>query len=321
MSKIPVGKTVAFAYGFTFGDFPAVLGIVWLPLGLILALSYFLTIHGAGNARAMLQAGDYGAAGEAARSLALLSVASLVLQSMATVGVTSQALGLRHGTPVVYFSLGAAVWRLVGASILVFLLFIVFEIVLAIGIAIFALIAALVVGGIASVANGHAGISPPATVLLVVICLFAFFGGLIYIAARLMYLIAPVVVAEEKIDLVRGWSLTQGNFWRIVAIVLAIALPLSIVGVIAAILLYGGDMFPPVGEIVQHVGDQKLVQQTMDAWSQHLQARTLDIWPIAYGLQFVLSVLTTGLTAGAAAFAYRALVPPKPVADQTALQG
>jgi len=311
MTKIPVGKTIAFAYGFAFGDFLTVLGIVWLPLGLALVLSYFAMTQGWNNVGGMMQAGDFGAAQGAMRSLVLFGAAVLILQSVATVGVTTQALGLRNGSPIVYFSLGAPVWRLVGAYILVFLLFIVFEIVFAIGAVLLGLLAGVVIAAVASASGTHSGLSTATIVLLAVIGVAAFVGALLYIGARLVYLIAPVVVAEHKIDLTRGWTLTKGNFWRIVAIVLAIFIPLGIVSGTASILLYGSDMFPPMQAIMQHASDQKMVQQLTDTWSRNLQTRMGDIWLIAYPVQFAISVLTTALSAGAAAFAYRALVPPK----------
>ncbi len=40
-------------------------------------------------------------------------------------------------------------------------------------------------------------------------------AGVIYFAVRLMALLFPVVVTEEKSIIVRAWTLTAGNFWRL----------------------------------------------------------------------------------------------------------
>ncbi|HEX4272224.1 MAG TPA: hypothetical protein VHZ32_12585 [Rhizomicrobium sp.] len=42
MIKIPVGKTIAHAYGFAFRDFFRILGVMWLPMAIMWIPGIFL---------------------------------------------------------------------------------------------------------------------------------------------------------------------------------------------------------------------------------------------------------------------------------------
>jgi hypothetical protein len=42
MNRIPVGQTISRSYAFAFGDYPALLGVVWLPLTVIGIADYFV---------------------------------------------------------------------------------------------------------------------------------------------------------------------------------------------------------------------------------------------------------------------------------------
>jgi hypothetical protein len=140
------------------------------------------------------------------------------------------------------------------------------------------------------------------------------YGALIYIAVRLFYLIAPVVVAENKIDLIRAWTLTRGNFWRIFGIWLAIGIPFGLLAIVVYGLALGWEFLFPFSifsVMAQHNPDamRSFMQHEFHDWSRNMatawQAHLLIIAPVS----LLLSTLWYGLSNGAAAFAYRALVP------------
>lgn len=43
MNKISVGATIAHAYSFAFGKFPALLGIVWLPWVILITIGMLMS--------------------------------------------------------------------------------------------------------------------------------------------------------------------------------------------------------------------------------------------------------------------------------------
>jgi hypothetical protein len=130
---------------------------------------------------------------------------------------------------------------------------------------------------------------------------FAVAGALamLYALVRLSFLVAPVTVAEEQINLFRGWNLTRGNFWRILGVMLAIGLPIFVVYVVGVSALMGTELAAPVPAAIANNG-QKLAQHLMQIVDRHL--------PELMGLELILAPFTLGLNLGAAAFAYRALV-------------
>jgi hypothetical protein len=126
MNKIPVGQTIGRAYRFAFGNFPTVLGVVWLPIALTIAAGYFL-FH---DLQVLpIVPDDYpGAQIPHMRELLNLWVSvqgpirwfELVLWAaviMIEVGLTRAALGIGR-TPFVFFTLGAPFWRMLGANLI-----------------------------------------------------------------------------------------------------------------------------------------------------------------------------------------------------------
>jgi hypothetical protein len=123
---------------------------------------------------------------------------------------------------------------------------------------------------------------------------------LLFVVLRFGFLLAPVVVAEETMSIGRGWTLTEGNFWRIAAVVLAVALPFLIVQFAVLFAVGGSDIFAPLPAGADFA---TALQQRMQAFDQHM--------PVWLGLIVFLAPFSLGLNLGAQAFAYRALVPPR----------
>ena len=63
-------------------------------------------------------------------------------------------------------------------------------------------------------------------------------GALIYVQARLVYLLVPVTVVEKRFGLWRSWELSKGNFWRIVVVAVGTVAPLVILELFLFLILY-----------------------------------------------------------------------------------
>lgn len=308
MNKIPVFGTIAHAYGFAIGNFLRILGIVWAPLVVSIAVGLMVTPGFLGN---HVPINDIEAIQRQSLRLApFVFVFSLFIRAMIGVGVTELALGKRTGTAFVYFSLAAPVWRLIGA----WLLFVLVMILIYIGLII--LIVIIAVGG--GLAVKAAAFSPGAHAiaagLLALFCLLLFLGALIYTMARLTFLIPPVVVEENKVDLARGWILTRGSFWRICCIGLAIFIPLILIQGVIVVSVYGLDYFHQFAEIMRAGFLKQLsedaMRHQMDLWGAGVRARGLQVWPFMAAIGLVFETFAYGLLYGASAFAYREVNPP-----------
>jgi hypothetical protein len=307
MNKIPVFATVAHAYGFATSQFLRILGIVWAPLVVATAVSLMLTPGFTGN---HIPIDDVDAIRRNSAHFApFVFIFSLFIRAMIGVGVTELALGKRSGTTVVYFSLGAPVWRLIGA----WLLFVLAMILIYIGLIVFTVIVGVVGGiGVKALALSK-GADAIATGLLVLFCIVLFAGALVYVMARLTFLIPPVVVNENKIDLARGWELTRGSFWRIFCIGLCIFVPLILAQTALTVSLYGPAIFERFFDLLHQGVTRQITQEALEGrmaeWGVAIRARALEVWPYAAAVGLVIETFACGLLYGASAFAYREVTP------------
>jgi hypothetical protein len=284
MNKIPLGRTIGFAYRFTFDHLGTIIGLAWVPLVLI-AILQFLPYAFGGNPHLapdnMTEAGQR--ALENLGSLLLI----FLLYSIAAVPVTRQALGLREGPAIVHFALGPPEFRLFGAILLLMLVII----CMTVGIGIGGMVLAAVVGAAAG--------KPSVVVLLASLIIIAMFCALVFIASRLGFLLVPVTVAEQKISLGRGWTLTHRNFWRLFAVILATTIPIVVINFAIIVGIIGPHQFfapLPWGD-----------PQAMDAALRARFASLDQHMPLYLGLSLIIAPFTLGLNLGASAAAYRAL--------------
>jgi len=306
MNKIPVFGTIAHAYNFAITQFVRIFGITWAPLAVSIALGLMLTPGFAGNHMPIDDKEEI--ARQTLRLLPFTFLITLVIRAMIAVGVTELALGLRKGATFVYFSVGLPVWRLFGAWILFFLLMIVIYIALIILVIVVAIVGAIAIKS-AALSQGATGV---AAVALGVSCGLLFLGALVYVMARLTFLIPPVVVAEKKIDLARGWQLTAGNFWRILAIGIVLFIPLIAFGCAIFVAVYGMDLIHTMTDVfvlAAQGAKQAVIQQRVDTLSEAMRAKSLVIWPYMAAANLLLETFAFGLLYGASAFAYRAVTP------------
>ena len=109
---------------------------------------------------------------------------------------------------------------------------------------------------------------------------------------RFFALLPATVVAENAPVLRRAWSLSAGNFWRLLVVLLAIFGPIFILFNILDVVLMGR------GAALS--GDES--EQMRQAIS-----RAREVLPLISGLGFLISPLIVGLFAGASVSAWRSL--------------
>lgn len=275
MNKLPVGRTVSDSYRFTLSNLGAIIGLIWFPM-VVSTLLNFLPIL----------AGDYGdtsstIAGTSAIENLAVQLLTLLLSSVMYVAVARQALGLRSGQAVFYFALGQPEFRVYGALLLIYF---------GIALVALALVTGQSLGGAEAALAGWLAI--PAVIFVV------------YLVVRLGYLLVPAIVAESRIDFPRVWSLTRGNFWRILLVLAAIALPLWFFEVSLALFFIGRDVqaaLPPANttnpQVIElHVG------MLEDVLRRHM--------PELMAISLILAPFNLGLFLSAAASAYRELAGP-----------
>jgi hypothetical protein len=301
MSRIPVGATIAHAYRFAFADFLKVASIVWLPwlflsVGGVLLHAQLLIFSNAMAAR------DLSGTGSVVAVIGAFYVLTMFLLFMQIAGITEQALGLRRGSPYFYFSIQKPVWRLIGAFLLMALIFVAAYLLL--------LTAGFLLGIATAVLAKIINMSAAAAGILALVAGFfmvAVFCAYFYCFVRASFLLNPVVIAEQRISLKRSWALGEGNFWRMLVILLAVTVPIL---VLMAILMLGFlfQSLPPTLPVHATAEEIAANRAIIAAWNTAMMDRIAHYWYIVYPIYGVSAVLFYGLSCGAQCFAYRALV-------------
>jgi hypothetical protein len=302
MSKIPVFGTVGRAYGFTFGNLATIIGLIWLPMAILVALQYYVAMRYLNGYLSAFAQGNLYELNSATGVRYLSIVAALILQAILITPVMQQALGLRSGGAFVSFAVGPTALRVFGAMAALALVLIAIEYI-----AVFSMVLVFALAAVAAKAmisfHGTTSLLAEAGAIFGLLLIFA--GAMIYLSLRLSFLVVAIAVAERKIDLIRAWKLTDWNFWRIFAVTVATALPLAIVYVV---LVWAALGFP-----LLHAPSAAMLAAWNGAPSRSLtwiiQALVGRI-PYIFGVAFLLAPFSVGLSTGAAAAAYRAVVSP-----------
>lgn len=303
MKKIPLESTIGGSYEFLFKRFLAVLGTVWFPTLVLVALcggiAYLVIPPGWWHGQFPVLTGRYpdpAAVWAVMRPFVAayfpLILVFLVMSAMTTVGLMRVALGQRK-SHFIFFSLGGDVWRLVGSWLLAFIILMVMYVVFIVAAVIIA-----AVGG-ALVPKNAAGWAIAGAVILA-IAAFCFW---IYAAVRLTFFLPAVVAAEHHIDLARSWELAGGNFWRIVVVCLAVFLPVAI-----------------VAGVIQNIVGVSFISGDFLKFAEHpnpdvtaLFHAMLPLLPVVIGVQVLQHIALQGLAAGAVAKSYLAVTAPDEV--------
>jgi hypothetical protein len=268
MRPLPVIATIRDAYQFTFTHLGAIMGLIWLPMVIVTVASFFVEQRLTAEMIGAQATNDYAALGPALLGSVLFLLAAILLNAMMYVSVTQLALGQRQGGVMVHFSLGAPEWRMFRALL---------GLVLFLAVPIFVIELTVMAPGLTS----------PMQQALATIIAAVVLWGLLFIAVRFAFLLAPVVVVEDKPALARSWLLSAGNFWRMFAVMLGAAGPAVLVTLLVQAVL-GNFTGPHEG------GFLELLQQPGDL-------------PLDAGLKFLVAPFVLGLGVSASAFSYRAL--------------
>lgn len=286
MRKIPVWKTIAGGYSFTFGQLGTIIGLIWLPMVILAVAGYFVWVQYYATLPGAMEQGDPVTAGRSSLIVIAWSVASLLLWSMMYTAVTRQALGLRQGPALFNFQFGRTEIRVFGAIMALVAI-----------LALFLMIYLFIANSLAGVAQSRANPAAGAAVGLLAVL---FIPALFFVMVRLSFFLIPATVAEGGIGLARSWQLTSGNFWRIVLIAIATFGPILIVTLIAEVAILGPDFFVPHNVAPGDTDAQlrEMIAQ-MRAASPHM--------PLLYGFSFLIAPIVAGLALAPPAIAYLAL--------------
>src|SRR5580698_9496346 len=271
MNKLPVARTVLDAYGFTFAQLGTIIGLIWFPTVVSTLLNFLPQLASYGGASAAAMGTDQ-------IEILAIMLLKLLLSAIVYVAVARQALGLRQGPAVFHFALGQPEFRVYGALLIIYFL---------IAVAVLAQLEAQSAGGPASTLATF--IALPGAVFL------------IYLAVRFGFILVPAIVAENRLDFARIWTMTRGNFWRIFAVVVAIVVPLWAVECAGTVALMGKDIaaaLPPPQTTDPQIIQQHLVKLE-DVITRHMP-QLMFIW-------LIMAPFSLGLTLAASASAYRAL--------------
>jgi len=300
LKKIPLEETLGGAYRFLFTNVVSIIGTAWLPFVLLFVLCggliYAAVPHEWLN-------GNFPQIKTFEQAIALVMpilalypvilLLTLLMTAMVFTGLMEHALEQKTTPTFVYFSLGAPVWRMLGAFVLYYLVMVLLIAVLAL----LLLLAYLIVypqlpqgGGIA---------------LLIVLGIVEF-CFCVYAAVRLFFFLPAVVVAEDHIGLGRAWSLGGGNFWRIVVLLLMTSIPVSFVMQIVLQM----TVLPMVASKIAKLQDVLKSGQPESAQIAQIFHAMLPVLPVLLAIILIERIAIMGLVSGAIGKAYIALTKP-----------
>ncbi len=273
MARVPVVATIRDAYVFTAANLGGIIGLIWIPMVLVTILGFFSFQR---YYNAVIEAMASGATATLGPTMLMMLgyiIAAVLLHGMMYVAVVQLALGTRSAPTWAHFAFGAEEWRM-------FLAFLAF-----VGLLLALVIPILVIGTAVTGTGGTPGPAMAGLVLLV-------YGVLILAVPRFLALLPAIAVAENVPVLRRAWQLSTGNFWRLLAILAGIFIPILILMGLLQVMLAGR---PPAASST----DQMRVMAGL------LRAR--ETLPIVSGLGFFISPLLIGLFSHASVTAWRAL--------------
>lgn len=272
MRRLPVVATIRDAYAFAFGQLGGIIGLIWIPMVLLTVAQFFTLLRYYNAMIDFLATHNVTTLGPACLMLLAAMAAALLLYAIMFVSVSQLALGNRQPGVIAHFAFGPMEWRLarplLGLVALAML-----------GLLIFMLLLSQVI------ASGKLSQQGASGVLMLLLC-----GATLAVAPRLL-LLPTVTVNETAPALRRVWTLSHGNYLRLLAVLLALIVPVLAVVWVVNVALGGG--------LVMTGDDQAQMLQTL------LQGRTS--LPMTCGVSFFVSPVLVGLLAGGGVSAWRSL--------------
>jgi hypothetical protein len=279
MRQVPVAQTVRDAYVFAFRHLGGIIGLIWIPM-VLLTIAQFFTLLRYYNAMIdFVVSRNATSLGPACLMLLGDVGAALLLYAMMFVAVVQLVLGSRPPGAIAHFAFGPLEWRmarplLAGAGV--------------------AMLFAIGVMLLLTVMMAASKMSQENASVLVMLVLA---GAVLVVAPRVLLLLPAVAVNEAVPVIRRAWTLSQGNFLRLLAVLAALVVPPTALIWAANVAIGGG--------LVLSGDDQTKMVQTL------MHAR--EILPLACGVSFFIAPVLVGLIASASVSAWRAL------ADERAL--
>lgn len=280
MTKIPVLETIRAAYRFTFTHLGAIIGLIWLPMILATVIGFFVLQRFFAALADAFASNNFALAGPAILGLISFLLVALLLFAMMAVPVIQLALGSRKSGALAHFAFGIPEWRLFRSAL---------------GMAIFLLALLLIVSTAMGAALGQHAANANLTSLLGFYAVF--YAAAIFFGLRFGFLLPVVAVEETGPVLPRSWILSNGNFWRMMAVFLAVAVPVQLLRVAVEVALEGPAILQ----------QQILTSTAMVAVQLHAENQNM---PITLGILFLIAPLALGLMLGASAHAFQALKRP-----------
>lgn len=277
MAKIPVLETIRAAYRFTFTHLGAIIGLIWLPMILATVIGFFVLERFFSALADAFASNNFALAGPAILGLISFLLVGLLLLAMMSVPVMQLALGSRKTGALAHFAFGMAEWRLFRASL---------------GVVGFLFALLLIVSIVLGAALGPRAAS--ANLGAVLAFYAAFYAAMVFFGLRFGFLLPGVAVEETGPVLPRSWILSNGNFWRILAVFLAVAIPVRFLMVIVEVAVEGPAILMP-----QITTSTAMVAAQLHAENQNM--------PITAGILFLIAPLALGLVLGASAHAFQVL--------------
>jgi len=277
MRRVPVAPTIRDAYSFTFGHLGSIIGLIWVPMLLLTVMGFFSFQRYYNDFIAAMAGGNPSALGSSLLMMLGYMVAALLLEAMILVSVVQLAQGTRDPKPVMaHFSFGPAEWRMFRALIAL------------VGLMLLFLFPAYIATGALSMALGNRG------AVMTNLAVLVLYAVIVAATPRFLLLLPAISLNEQLPVLRRAWSLSAGNFWRLLGILAGGAGPVLLaMGAIDAILSTGAAAVAPGA-----TPEEQMVAAVRQA---------SDVLPLMSGLSFLVSPLLVGLLARASVTSWRAL--------------
>jgi hypothetical protein len=290
--KIPLGATLDDAYKFFFRNIVSIIGTVWFPAALFTALiaAFLFAVlphdwHGVENVSAdQIAQFVKPRLGLFFVGAPLIAITGMLASAMIKAGIMQRALGQRSGLTLFYFSLGAPVWRMAGATIVAVLVLMVLAVL-------------EITAGVALHFALSSQISRGWAILFDVVQVIFWLVVFVYCNVRQFFFLPAVIVAENRIGLVRSWTLAGGNVGRAVVIFLAVVLPVWFV----TSLIVNGMVVPVIGDHLMIHGEPD------PAKLRAFFAALLPIIPAVVAVHALGALVVTGTLIGGIAKAYKAV--------------
>ena len=298
MNKIPVGRTLAeaFRFTFTFAGLEKIIALIWLPVVTLTVGGYFVMAPQLGGMASALESGDMARQGPMIATLFMFELVALILIAVVAVAITREILNPLKRPVFLRFGLGGMEFRVVGAMIGIYILFLLFLI----GWMIVAMVLGYLLNVVLPAGTGILADGVKRTFAFGVLIALVLSPALLYLLLRLAFFVVPSVVVDGKFGIERSWKLSKGNFWRILGITLAVGIPVVLVSVAIQAAVLGVDSLNPHFELIGH----QAARMQQQAVQMH---RLADNMPLLMGLNFLLAPFTYGLMFSAPAFAYKAV--------------